>query len=131
MVFNMHMFYIRIFFLHITHAFAVMRYSSLLKCIPLDCVLSVLECGGPLGVVGDMSLLVDVVAVVDGVGLPLDIGVNIIGLVVGPSSAHDQTITTNWKLQTSQALLDPSPQGEGATLLLNNCELDASLTGQC
>ena len=36
-------------------------------------MLSVLECGGPLGVVGDMSLLVDVVAAVDGVGLSLDI----------------------------------------------------------
>ena len=60
--------------------------------------MSVLERGGSLGVVGDMSLLVDVVAAVEGVGLPLDIGVNIIGLVIGPSSAHDHTINTNWKL---------------------------------
>ena len=71
-----------------------MGYSSLQKCIPLVCMLSVLECGGPLGVVGDLSLLVDVVAAVDGDGLPLVTGV-VIGLVVGPSSAHDHTINTN------------------------------------
>ena len=65
------------------HAFAVMRYSSLQNCIPLDCMLSVLECGGPLGVVGDMSLLDDVVAAVDRVGLPLDILCVIVGFVVG------------------------------------------------
>ena len=73
------------FFLYVMHAFAVMRYSSLQKCIPLVCMLPVLECCGPLGVVGDMSLLDDVVAVVDGVGLPLVTGV-ITGFVVGPST---------------------------------------------
>ena len=95
MVFNTYAHVLHTYIFSTHNTFAVMRYSSLLKCIPLDCVLSVLECGGPLGVVGDMSLLVDVVAAVDGVGLPLDIGINIIGFVVGPSSVHDQTITTN------------------------------------
>ena len=86
----------------------VMRYSSLQKCIPLDCMLSVLECGGPLGVVGDMSLLVDVVAVVVGVGLPLVTGV-LIGSVVGPYNQH--------KLKNCElvnACVTPLHKGEGS-----------------